>query len=130
MSNIYGQGIAFPPRLDGYGRLAWSVGEVNIRESIAVILKTNVRERLSLPTFGAGLGAFLFEPNNAGTHARIAHAIETALKQWEPRISLSEVSVSADPANVEAAIATIQYSLVATGASEQVSLSIPLGGRL
>ena len=98
MSNIYGQGIAFPPRLDGYGRLAWSAGEMNIRESIAVILKTNVRERLSLPTFGAGLGAFLFEPNNAGTHARIAHAIETALKQWEPRISLSEVSVATDPA--------------------------------
>lgn len=130
MSNIYGKGIAFPPRLDGYGRLAWSVGEANIRESIAIILKTNVRERLALPKFGAGLAAYLFEPNNAGTHARIAQAIENALKLWEPRIALEEVSVDADPTSTEAAIATIQYKLVATGAREQVSLSIPLGGRL
>jgi uncharacterized protein len=130
MSSIFGKGIAFPPRLDGYGRLAWSSGETNIRESIAIILKTNLRERLAMPSFGAGLGAFLFEPNNAGTHARVVNAIETALKQWEPRIALDDVTVSADPASTENAIATIVYTLVATGEGEQVSLSIPLSGRL
>ena len=118
MSSIFGQGIAFPPRLDGYGRLAWSAGEPNIRESIAVILKTNLRERIALPRFGAGLGGFLFEPNNAGTHARIAHAIEQALAQWEPRIAVAQVDV-----------ATIAYKLVASGAAEKVTLSVPLGGR-
>lgn len=130
MSSIFGKGIAFPPRLDGYGRLAWSSGETNIRESIAIILKTNLRERLAMPSFGAGLGAFLFEPNNTGTHARVVNAIETALKQWEPRIALDDVTVSADPASTENAIATIVYTLVATGEGEQVSLSIPLSGRL
>jgi len=129
MSSIFGQGIAFPPRLDGYGRLAWSAGEPNIRESIAVILKTNLRERIQLPKFGAGLGGFLFEPNNPGTHARIAHAIETALAQWEPRIAVSEVEVRADEHAADSAIATIAYKLVASGAAEKVSLSIPLGGR-
>lgn len=130
MSSIFGKGIAFPPRLDGYGRLAWSSGETNIRESIAIILKTNLRERLAMPSFGAGLGAFLFEPNNTGTHARVVNAIETALKQWEPRIALDDVNVSADPASTENAIATVVYTLVATGEGEQVSLSIPLSGRL
>lgn len=130
MSSVFGKGIAFPPRLDGYGRLAWSSGETNIRESIAIILKTNLRERLAMPSFGAGLGAFLFEPNNTGTHARVVNAIETALKQWEPRIALDDVNVSADPASTENAIATVVYTLVATGEGEQVSLSIPLSGRL
>jgi phage baseplate assembly protein W len=129
MSSIFGQGIAFPPRLDGYGRLAWSAGEANIRESIAVILKTGQRERIALPRFGAGLGAFLFEPNTPGTHARIAQAIEKALAQSEPRISVTDVVVAADPANADSAIATIAYKLVASGAAEAVSLSIPLGGR-
>ena len=128
MSSIFGQGIAFPPRLDGYGRLAWSAGEPNIRESIAIILKTNLRERIALPRFGAGLGGFLFEPNNAGTHARIADAIEKALAQWEPRIAVVQVDVAADPAASDGAIATIAYKLVASGAAEKVSLSIPLGG--
>jgi len=127
MSSIFGQGIAFPPRLDGYGRLAWSAGERNIRESIAVILKTNLRERIALPKFGAGLGGFLFEPNNAGTHARLAHAIETALGQWEPRIAVAQVDVVADPEAADSAVATIAYKLVATGAAEKVALSIPLG---
>ena len=127
MSSIFGQGIAFPPRLDGYGRLAWSAGEPNIRESIAVILKTGLRERIALPRFGAGLGAFLFEPNNAGTHARIAHAIEQALAQWEPRIAVAEVDVAGDPRAADSALATIAYKLVASGAAEKVTLSIPLG---
>lgn len=127
MSSVFGQGIAFPPRLDGYGRLAWSAGEPNIRESIAVILKTGLRERIALPRFGAGLGAFLFEPNNAGTHARIAHAIEQALAQWEPRIAVAQVDVVADPRAADSALATISYKLVASGAAEKVTLSVPLG---
>jgi len=129
VSSVFGQGIAFPPRLDGHGRLAWSAGEPNIRESIAIILKTNLRERIALPKFGAGLGAFLFEPNNPGTHARIAHAMETALAQWEPRIALSDITVAADPQAPDSAIATISYKLVASGAAEKVALSIPLGAR-
>jgi phage baseplate assembly protein W len=129
MSSIFGQGIAFPPQLDAYGRLAWSMGEPNIRESIAIILKTNLRERIAVPKFGAGLGNFLFEPNNAGTHTRIAHAIEQALAQWEPRIAVAEVDVAADPRAADSAIATISYKLVASGAAEKVSLSIPLGGQ-
>ena len=127
MSSVFGQGIAFPPRLDGYGRLAWSAGGPNIRESIAVILKTGLRERIALPRFGAGLGAFLFEPNNAGTHARIAHAIEQALAQWEPRIAVAQVDVVADPRAADSALATIAYKLVASGAAEKVTLSVPLG---
>lgn len=129
MSSIFGKGIAFPPRLDGHGRLAWSGGEPNIRESIAIILKTDLRERIALPKFGAGLGNFLFEPNNPGTHARIAHAIETALAQWEPRVAVTEVNVIADPGAADSAIASIAYKLVASGAAERVSLSVPLGGR-
>ena len=129
MSSIFGQGIAFPPRLDGYGRLAWSAGEPNIRESIAVILKTNLRERIALPRFGAGLGGFLFEPNNAGTHARIAHAIEQALAHWEPRIAVAQVDVVGDPGAADSALATIAYKLVASGAAEKVTLSVPLGAR-
>lgn len=125
--NPFGKGMAFPPRVTAGGRIAWSEGEANIREAIAVILKTAKRERVRLPDFGAGLGRFLFEPNNAGTHSRIAREIEVALRQWEPRIALEAVDVAADPADTEAAIATITYRLVATGAAERVAVSVPLG---
>src|SRR5207244_5141326 len=64
---LYGRGMAFPPRVGPDGRVAWSEGEVNIREAIQIILKTEERERLNLPAFGGGLRKFLFEPNTVTT---------------------------------------------------------------
>ncbi|MES1971194.1 MAG: GPW/gp25 family protein [Pseudomonadota bacterium] len=126
MSSPFGKSFAFPPRVDASGRMLWSEGERNIQESIAVILRTDPNERVGLPRFGTGLTAFLFEPNNAATHARIAHAIDTALKRWEPRIAVERIDVAADPEASETAVATIAYRLVATGAAQRVALDVPL----
>ena len=128
MSNPFGKGIAFPPRVDAAGRVRWSEGERNIQESIAIILRTDPNERVGLPRFGTGLSQFLFEPNNAATHARVAHAIDAALKKWEPRIAIEQVEVSADPKATETAVATITYRLVATNAAQRVAIDVPLAG--
>jgi uncharacterized protein len=127
MTSPFGKSLGFPPRIGPDGRMQWSEGEENIRQSIAIILKTERGERLMLDDFGAGLGRYLFEPNNAATHVQIAASIENALKQWEPRIALEAVDVREDSDDMTAAIATICYRLVATGAAERTSLSIPLG---
>ena len=74
--NPFGKSLAFPPRVGSDGRMRWSEGETNIRESIRIVLSTDKEERIALPDFGAGLMRFLFEPNNTATHARISHAIE------------------------------------------------------
>ena len=125
---IFGKGISFPPRIGGDGRIVWSEGEANIRESIKVILLTELNERLRLPDFGGGLNRFLFEPNNATTRQLIRDRIMRALAQWEPRIVVQSVSVEPDAQDQQAAIATINYKLVATQASERVSLNVSLGG--
>ena len=123
----FGKSLGFPPRVGADGRMQWSEGEANVRESIAIILMTEAGERVQLADFGAGLGRYLFEPNMAATHVRIAASIEDALKRWEPRISLDGVAVAPDPSDATAALATIVYRLVATGAAERTSVSIPLG---
>jgi phage baseplate assembly protein W len=53
--------------------------------------------------------------------------ITRALVAWEPRITVEHVEVEEDPADPEAAVATIEYRLVATQARERVTLSVPLG---
>jgi len=126
MTSVFGRSLSFPPRVGGDGRLAWSEGESSIRESIGVILKTDPGERVGVPEFGAGLGQFLFEPNNPGTHARMQDAIVRALTRWERRIQIEAVEIAADPADAESAVTTITYRLVATAARERISLSIPL----
>lgn len=122
-----GKSLSFPPRVGADGRMRWSEGETNIRESIRVILSTAPGERVGLPDFGAGLAAYLFEPNAAATHARIAQAIGYSLARSEPRIAVETVDVAEDPDENSSAIATISYRLVATGARERTTLTIRLG---
>ncbi|MBA3890963.1 MAG: GPW/gp25 family protein [Gemmatimonadaceae bacterium] len=123
---ILGRGLSFPPRVGADGRMAWSEGEVNVRECVEVVLRTELRERLRLPDFGAGLARYLFESNTTTTRRQIQDRIVKALALWEPRISVESVAVEADPHDPEAAIATIAYRLVATQAQERVSLTVLL----
>lgn len=125
---IFGQGMAFPPRVGPDGRMAWSVGETNVHESIRIILSTDPGERLRLPAFGAGLRRFLFEPNTLATHTLIKQAIGEALKRWEPRIQLESVEVVADGQDTETAIATLTYRLVATQVQERLSVAVSVQG--
>lgn len=126
-ARLLGQGLAFPPRIGGDGRLQWAVGEASITDAITIILGTNPGERIGLPRFGAGLDRFLFEGNTAGTHARIAEAIATALKAAEPRIQLESILVEADPSSPETALATIHWRLVASGAAGRATVAVPVG---
>ena len=126
--DLIGRGISFPPRVGPDGRIAWSEGETNVRESIRVILTTELRQRLLLPDFGSGLGRFLFEPNTAATRQQIQDQIRKALARWEPRISVEAVVVDPDPQDPVAAVATITYRLVATQSRERVQLSVTLKG--
>ncbi len=125
---MFGRGMAFPPRVGGDGRVAWSEGEANVRESIQVILLTERRERLMLPEFGGGLSGYLFEPNTVTTRRLIKDRIQRALEQWEPRIAVESVEVEPDPQDSQAAVATITYQLVATQTRERVRLGVTLAG--
>jgi phage baseplate assembly protein W len=125
---IFGRGIGFPPQLGPDGRLAFSAGSENVRQSIRIILLTRPGERLMLSGFGAGLNGFLFEPNTVATRRLIRQEIERALEAWEPRISLQSVTVDEDPQDAESAIATLTYTLVASQATEQLSVRVQLGG--
>ena len=125
---LIGQGVSFPPRLGPDGRWAWSSGEQNVRESIRVILMTELGERLRRPDFGAGLTQYLFEPNTVTTRRQIQDRITKALAVFEPRVDVQSVAVEADPEDRDAALATIVYRLVATGAQEAVTTTIRMSG--
>lgn len=120
--------MSFPPRIGPDGRVAWSEGEVNVREAIRIILLTERQERLRLPEFGGSLNHFLFEPNTVSTRHLIADRITTELENWEPRVKVEAVTVDQDEEDPQGAIATITYKLVATGIRERVSLNVTLAG--
>jgi hypothetical protein len=125
---IFGCGVAFPPHLNSTGQWATSVGAQNVQESIQILLLTRLGERLMVPSYGSSLRNYLFAPNNPATRKSIEEAIHTALKQWEPRITVDSIIVTQDPSDSQAAIAAIQYQLVANQLPNQITLTLQLQG--
>lgn len=126
-ARLFGRGISFPPRIDmESGRLAWSEGEQNIRESIRIILLTEQKERIMHPDFGGGLERYLFEPNTVSTCQLIRERVKKALGQWEPRITVEEVNAAEDPDDPQAIVITILYRLVATQALKRMDMNLRL----
>lgn len=123
---LYGRGFKFPPGIGPDGRMAFSAGADNVRESIRIILSTDVQERIMLPEFGGGLKQFLFQANVASTHRLIQETITQAIGRWESRVQLESVDVGVDPADSRAARATVRYRVIATGRREQVQAQVQL----
>ena len=124
---LYGRGFRFPPGIGPDGRVAFSTGADNVRESIRIILSTELQERVMLPAFGGGLKSFLFRPNVPSTHRLIQETVTQAIGRWEPRVQLEAVDVGEDPSDARAARATLRYRVIATGRREQVQARIQLG---
>ena len=127
-ADLYGKSLAFPPRVGANGQMVWSEGELNVRESIALILQTQPGERLLVPDFGCGLDRFLFEPNSIATLRQIQEEIKLALSRWERRIRLDDVRVATNPADPRAVDITLYYTLVATQTQERLSMVMAVQG--
>lgn len=107
-----GAGYAFPPVPEPpTGALEWLWGPPLVRQSILLILETEPGERVMRPDFGCGLRRFVMEPNTPSTRAAIEREIKGSLAAWEPRIKLTDVTVSTtdDPASV---LVSVRYSHV------------------
>ncbi len=96
MSNqdFIGRGWRFPIKVNARGRLEWSDGPARIQDSIWLIIKTALGERIMRPKFGAGVDDFVFQSNSLINRSALATAIKSALLEWEPRIDLDEVRVN------------------------------------
>ena len=79
----------------GGGTVRLVSGMALVRQSIEIILDTEPGERVMEPLFGCGLRRYLMAPNNAATRTAIRNDVVEALTLWEPRIRVTEVSVTA-----------------------------------
>jgi uncharacterized protein len=92
IANDYiGAGFAFPLQINVQGSVQLSDRTPNLEESIQIILRTRLGERVYRPNFGSRLSEMLFEPMNSQTLLRIRLYVEEALEMWEPRIILKDV---------------------------------------
>ena len=108
MTSHVGSGISFPIKTSVTGNLQLSAEGQNLEESIHVILRTSLGERVYRPDFGSRLSELVFAPLNTNTLLLLRLYVEEALKAWEPRIELDEILTDPDPVRGRVDI-TIKY---------------------
>jgi uncharacterized protein len=106
-----GAGTAFPLGVDAHGHMAMRRLEDQVRQSIALVLRTAKGERVMRPDFGSGLHKLVFEPMTPTTFARIRHEAQEALVRFEPRIELKKVEVKVDSHQQGRLLINIEYRL-------------------
>lgn len=90
-----GTGWSFPVSFSvGNHQLNMSVNEVNINESISVILNTRKGERTLESNFGSGLQQFMFRKIDNSLKGEIIETIRYALLRFEPRIVVKDVKIA------------------------------------
>ncbi|MFE1745566.1 GPW/gp25 family protein [Coleofasciculus sp. H7-2] len=92
-----GTGWSFPLRVNVQGGLQLSSAERNIEESIRIILRTEIGERVYRPNFGSRLSEMVFAPMNTQTLLLLRLHVQEALEMWEPRIVIDLVRTDPDP---------------------------------
>lgn len=92
--SFLGTGWGFPPNFSrGSGGVVMTSDELDIRDSLAILLSTRVGERVMQPKYGCNLDRLLFEPLDSGLQAYMQDLIRTAILYFEPRIILEGIKL-------------------------------------
>ncbi len=103
MSDIYkktksflGTGWGFPPTFneEPLVGIEMSENEIDIKESLEILLNTNPGERIMLPEYGCELQKYVFDViSNTRLHY-LKNIIRTAIVKYEPRIVVNNILIN------------------------------------
>ena len=89
-----------------------------LASSVKMLIETETGERIMLPTYGTDLRALLFDPDIPGIETLIQEKITQALAIWEPRVTLTALSISREGRSV-----SVYMTLVSRLAQQEFQVS-------
>ncbi len=104
-------------------QLIRNVNEDAIIRSLKNLLFTNKYERLFQPTIGSNLKNLLFEPVSPQTESNIKEEIKRLIENYEPRVNIVDLVVSAYP-DRNAYIVSLTFYM--TTIQDTLTINIPL----
>jgi len=135
-NEFIGRGWRFPILPDETGALGWCEGQPNVEQSLKVLLLTALGERVMRPAFGTEAPHLVFAPGSEQYLRLLEQSIRAAVRDFEPRVDLLEVSAEpglADPGTMpdagssgrEEARITVSISYVVRRSNSRFNLVFP-----
>jgi hypothetical protein len=126
--SFLGTGVAFPPQIDpATGRFKMSKGKQSVKESIYLILMTQVTERITRPDFGTQTASYVFMDINQTELTIMKRDLTESIMRQEPRVS--SVNISADMRSQSGYIMIyIDYVLAETNQRDNMVFPFYLNG--
>ena len=132
-------GFPFPVSKNPLGYYFSQEGNANIKADLIQLIMTNPGDRVMLPLYGTNLRKYLFEQSGVGLNNQIRDEIISAIDTWEPRITVTEITVETlmerDPnsdtivTNEQGVLVKIQFvNPEQINDVQNLVLAIPLGG--
>lgn len=92
--NILGTGWGFPPTFSKAKKSINTVdGELDVRQSLQILVSTSMGERILRSDFGCGIKALSFENMTVTMMTKLKRLIEKSILKYEPRIDLENVNL-------------------------------------
>lgn len=110
-----GRGWSFPPTFDRQIRDVVLVSEeLDIKQSLQILLGTRPGERVMLPNYGCNLDIMLFEPITTTLITVTKDIIKTAILYHEPRIEVQYLNINTSQLHNGLVIIEIDYLVRST----------------
>ncbi|BED92119.1 MAG: GPW/gp25 family protein [Candidatus Improbicoccus pseudotrichonymphae] len=104
------KGWSFPVDVDKKtGRIKTVTDNENIKQSVSIILKTEISERKIIRNFGFDLRSFMFGIVNPNYISSFKKSIESAINNWEEHITNLEINIRYIAESVSKIEAQISY---------------------
>lgn len=102
--DFLGKGWSFPPEFvksKAFGGEVMMVeGTDDIEQSLAILLRTSLGERVMQPDYGCNMNDFVFDPMNSTLLGFLKDMVYNAILYHEPRIKLEKLDVVAESTDV------------------------------
>ncbi len=93
--SFLGTGWSFPPYFDKASKTLEMVSdEEDIKQSLEILLTTQLGERVMTPEYGASMKPMIFEPLSANLKTFMTEMVRKAIVRYEPRIKLNSIEMN------------------------------------
>jgi uncharacterized protein len=109
--SFLGSGWKFPIVPDKVGSLGYVDGDANVEQSMHILLMTELGERVMRSDFGTQAPRLVFSPGSIQYLRLLENTVREAVRDWEPRVDLTQVLAEADPADETRITVSVSYTV-------------------